>query len=113
LASFEEPFGLVFAEAMAMKRPVVALASGGAPEVVDHGGSGLLAAPKDVEMIAAHLLTLLRDPALRARMGEHGRRRVETMFAPRRFARDAAALYDKLLSDGVERKRVVSPATSR
>ena len=42
LPSFEEPFGLVFAEAMAMKRPVVALANGGTPEVVEHGKCGLL-----------------------------------------------------------------------
>jgi glycosyltransferase involved in cell wall biosynthesis len=96
LASFEEPFGLVFAEAMAMKRPVVGLDSGGAPEIVDHGGSGFLAPRGDVDALAAHLLTLLRDPALRARMGEHGRRRVEESFAPRRFARDAEALYDQL-----------------
>jgi glycosyltransferase involved in cell wall biosynthesis len=102
MASFEEPFGLVFAEAMAMKRPVVALDSGGVPEVVDHGSSGYLAAPRDVEGLAAYLLALLRDPALRARMGEHGRRRVETLFTPRRFARDAADLYDRLLLGGVE-----------
>ena len=46
LPSFEEPFGLVFAEAMAMKRPVVALANGGTLEVVDHGRNGLLSAPQ-------------------------------------------------------------------
>ena len=97
LASFEEPFGLVYAEAMAMKRPVVGLDSGGAPEIVDHGGSGFLAPRGDVGALAAHLLTLLRDPALRARMGEHGRRRVEASFAPGRFARDAGALYEKLV----------------
>src|SRR5207244_715670 len=84
LASFEEPFGLVFAEAMAMKRPVLGLASGGAPEVVDHGASGFLAPQRDVPALARYLLTLLRDPALRARMGEHGRRRVEAKFAPAR-----------------------------
>jgi glycosyltransferase involved in cell wall biosynthesis len=96
MASYEEPFGLVFAEAMAMKKPVVALDSGGAPEVVDHGGSGYLAPRGDVDRLAAHLLELLRDPAERARMGEHGRRRVESMFSPRRFADDAADLYAAL-----------------
>jgi glycosyltransferase involved in cell wall biosynthesis len=96
LASFEEPFGLVYAEAMAMKRPVVGLDSGGAPEIVDHGGSGFLAPRGDVGALASHLLTLLRDPALRTRMGEHGRRRVEASFSPRRFAHDAETLYDQL-----------------
>jgi glycosyltransferase involved in cell wall biosynthesis len=42
LPSFEVPFGLVFAEAMAIKRPVVALTNGGTPEVVEHGKCGLL-----------------------------------------------------------------------
>jgi glycosyltransferase involved in cell wall biosynthesis len=42
LPSFDEPFGLVFAEAMAMKRPAVAFTSGGTPEVVQHGRCSLL-----------------------------------------------------------------------
>ncbi len=53
LPSLGEPFGLVYVEAMAMKRPVIALESGGAPEVVEHGKSGLLSAPGDSEGLAA------------------------------------------------------------
>ena len=97
LASFEEPFGLVFAEAMAMKRPVVALDTGGVPEVVTHGETGLLSPPGDLPSLAANISTLLRDPALRATMGEKGRRRVEAEFNPRRMARDAERLYGDLL----------------
>ena len=52
LPSFEEPFGLVFAEAMAMKRPVVALTGGGTPEVVEHGKCGLLSNPGDINALA-------------------------------------------------------------
>src|SRR3989442_221995 len=73
LPSFEEPFGLVFAEAMAMKRPVVALTNGGTPEVVEHGKCGLLSPPGDVDALAANLLRLLGDPALRTQFGEYGR----------------------------------------
>jgi glycosyltransferase involved in cell wall biosynthesis len=102
MASFEEPFGLVFAEAMAMKRPVVGLDSGGAPEVIDHGGSGFLAPRGDIPALAEHLANLLRDSALRARMGEHGRRRVEAKFSPSRFASDAGRLYERLLSGSAE-----------
>ena len=93
LPSQEEPFGLVFVEAMAMKKPVVALNNGGAPEVVDHGKSGLLSAPDDVDALAANLLTLLRDPALRARMGEFGRTQAETRFSAQRLAEDVARVY--------------------
>lgn len=98
LPSFEEPFGLVFLEAMAMRRPIAALNNGGTPEVVEHGKSGLLSAPYDIPAYTANILTLLRDPALRARMGEHGRRRVVEYFNAQRMAADAAAAYDKILA---------------
>jgi glycosyltransferase involved in cell wall biosynthesis len=98
LPSWEEPFGLVFAEAMAMKRPVVALDSGGASEIVEHGKSGFLCVPADHESLVTNLRTLLHDPALRARMGEYGRRQVETRFTARRMADDVGAVYMSLLS---------------
>jgi len=98
LPSFEEPFGLVFLEAMAMRRPIAALDNGGTPEVVEHGKSGLLSAPYDIPAYTANILTLLRDPGLRARMGEHGRRRVVEYFNAQRMAADAAAAYEKILA---------------
>src|SRR5215813_12375211 len=93
LPSFEEPFGLVFAEAKAMKRPVVALTNGGTPEVVEHGKCGLLSAPGDIASLAANLLQLLNDPALRIQFGEYGRSRVEAHFTPTRMASDFAEIY--------------------
>jgi glycosyltransferase involved in cell wall biosynthesis len=98
LPSFEEPFGLVFAEAMAMKRPVVALTNGGTPEVVEHGKCGLLSPPGDIDALAAHLLRLLDNPALRTQFGEYGRSRVEQHFTPQRMASDFAALYGHILA---------------
>ena len=98
LPSFEEPFGLVFAEAMAMKRPVVALTNGGTPEVVEHGKCGLLSPPGDIDALAANLLRLLDDTALRTQFGEYGRSRVEQHFTPQRMASDFAALYARILA---------------
>jgi glycosyltransferase involved in cell wall biosynthesis len=97
LPSFEEPFGLVFAEAMAMKRPVVALTNGGTPEVVEHGKCGLLSAPGDINALAANLTQLLDDPALRTQFGEYGRSRVEQHFTPQRMASDFAKIYARML----------------
>lgn len=97
LPSFEEPFGLVFAEAMAMKRPVVALDNGGTPEVVRHGETGLLSRPGDIGTLASNLSSLLKDPSLRARMGEAGRRDVEARFTPERLASDVERVYSSLL----------------
>jgi glycosyltransferase involved in cell wall biosynthesis len=98
LPSDEEPFGLVFAEAMAMKKPVVAVDNGGTPEVVEDGRTGLLSRPGDIAGIGANLLTLLRDPSLRTRMGEAGRRVVEARFTAERMAADVGRVYGSLLS---------------
>jgi glycosyltransferase involved in cell wall biosynthesis len=98
LPSFEEPFGLVFLEAMAMARPVVAIDNGGAPEVVEHGRSGLLAPPWDIQALASNITALLRDPELRARLGNYGRSRVLDYFTAERMARDAAQAYEAVLS---------------
>ncbi|HEX3854457.1 MAG TPA: glycosyltransferase family 4 protein [Polyangiaceae bacterium] len=97
MPSLEEPFGLVFAEAMAMKRPVVAFDSGGTPEVVEHEKSGLLSAVGDLPALAHNLRRLITDPGLRARLGEHGRKRVEAQFVPERLAQDVARVYSELV----------------
>jgi len=97
MTSFEEPFGLVYAEAMAMKKPVIAIDSGGTPEVVEHGKSGLLSPPGDAAALAANIERLMTDAALRAQMGEYGRRQVEQRFIPARLAKDVSAIYQTLL----------------
>lgn len=98
MPSFEEPFGLVFLEAMAMKKPVVALDNGGTPEVVEHGRSGLLSPPEDIRGLAANILGLLRDPARRRQMGEYGRSQVLSRFSAQRMAADAASAYERVLA---------------
>lgn len=96
LPSDQEPFGLVFVEAMAMKKPVVALSNGGTLEIVEHGTNGLLSAQGDIDALADNLRALLRDPALRARMGANGRRLVEARFTAERLAEDTARVYASL-----------------
>jgi glycosyltransferase involved in cell wall biosynthesis len=97
LPSFEEPFGLVFLEAMAMRRPVAAVNNGGTPEVVEHGRTGLLSPPWDVPALAANIATLLRDPALRAEMGARGRERMLEHFTAQRMAREVGAAYERIV----------------
>jgi glycosyltransferase involved in cell wall biosynthesis len=97
MPSFEEPFGLVFLEAMAMKKPVIALDNGGTPEVVEHGLSGLLSPPRDIPALARNIITLLKDRELRLRMGEYGRRQVLERFTALRMARDAGEAYERVL----------------
>ena len=82
----------------AMGLPVIALESGGAPEVVEQGVTGLLSQPGDIEALSEHLLDLLRDAGRRAAMGAEGRRRVEAHFTAPRMAHDVGEVYKWLIS---------------
>ena len=76
----EEAFGMVFAEAEAMQKPVVAFASGGIVEAVQHGETGLLAPERDWQRLAEYLSLLLKDSGLRQKFGVLGRQRVLRLF---------------------------------
>jgi len=67
-------------EAMAMKLPVIATTVTGLPEIVEDGVSGILIAPHDEQALADAVITLIQDPALRKRLGESARKRVEEKF---------------------------------
>jgi phosphatidyl-myo-inositol dimannoside synthase len=71
-----EGFGLVFSEAHAYGKPVVAGLSGGVADAVIDGETGLMVPPNDPFALAAALRELLEDPKLAQRMGEAGRQRV-------------------------------------
>jgi len=86
LPSRQEGFGIVFLEAMAAARPIVACHDTAAEELVPHGGGGLLVPQRDPAALAAALRTLLADPALRRRLGAGGPARVRP-FSPEPIAR--------------------------
>ena len=71
--STTDTFGQVLLEAGASGLPVVAAAAGGALELVQHGRTGLLVEPEESRALAAALLELAGDPALRRRLGAAGR----------------------------------------
>lgn len=75
LPSFEETYGAVYGEAMALGLPVVGWRAGNLQHLIEHGREGLLAAPGDVAELAGALERLARDEALRARMGAAARER--------------------------------------
>ncbi|HEX9343975.1 MAG TPA: glycogen synthase [Actinomycetota bacterium] len=107
--SIYEPLGIVNLEAMACEIAVVATATGGIPEVVVEGETGLLVpftadaagAPKDpvgfAAGIAERVNRLLADPALAERMGKAGRQRAVEHFGWDRIAAQVADLYAELL----------------
>ena len=69
-----EAFGLTALEGMAAGRPVVAFASGGLPELVRDGETGILVPTGDAAGLARAIRQLLTEPALRDRLGAAGRR---------------------------------------
>lgn len=75
-----EGFGIVFLEAAAAGRPVIAGNTGGVPEAVADGETGLLVSGTDVEELAATICRLAKDRALRDRLGRAGRERVLRSF---------------------------------
>lgn len=79
LPSVQEGFGIVFLEAMANGKPIVAARAGAAPEVVQHG---LLVQPDNDQELAAAIERLYREPLLRDSLGKAGRAFVRRFDAP-------------------------------
>jgi sugar transferase (PEP-CTERM/EpsH1 system associated) len=98
LASVWEGMPNVALEAMAVGLPVVATGVGGTPEAVVDGETGLLVPPRDPGGLARAITRLLRDPELRRKMGQAGRRWVEQHFSVERMVRQTERLYEELLS---------------
>lgn len=98
MASREESFGLVFAEAMAAGVPVVAPRVGGVPWVVRHGETGLITPACDDDALVRGVVKLALDSELRSTLGRRGRRWARTMFSPERYVADLHRLYDTVLS---------------
>jgi glycosyltransferase involved in cell wall biosynthesis len=98
MPSVEEALGAAYLEAMAMRKPVVALASGGVPEIIADGEAGFLVPPDAVDVLAERLERLIEDRDLRQAMGARGRQRIDTFLNARRMATDAERVYAELVS---------------
>lgn len=92
-----EPFGLVFLEAMALGKPIVACAGGAVPEIVNEQ-CGILVSPADDAATAAALRELLSDKARAKQLGANGRARFESHFTRERMAKGTLAVYQKAVA---------------
>jgi glycosyltransferase involved in cell wall biosynthesis len=113
--SVYEPFGIINLEAMACETPVVATAVGGIKEIVEDGKTGYLvefkaqpenpSRPEDPETLARHLAEKINrvalDASLKRRMGQAGRRRVESLFGWKAVARQHLDLYEKIVARSI------------
>lgn len=91
-ALLAEGFGISLVEASASGLAVVGGRSGGVPDAVRDGETGVLVDPDDPQALAAGISTLLADDERRRRMGAAGRRAVETYYNWDRVARDLMAI---------------------
>ena len=97
--SRSEGFGLTLAEAMAARRPVIATRAGGTEEVVDDGKTGILLPQDDHIALASAIMRLLRNPELRAMMGEAGRARVMERFSLTGYVKEVEAVFEQAMAN--------------
>lgn len=96
LSSHLEGLGSSIMDAMACRLPVVATRTGGIPELVKNGETGLLVPPRNSEALAEAILTLYRDKRLAARLARAGYEYVHQQFSAEAMADKTIAVYDKI-----------------
>jgi glycosyltransferase involved in cell wall biosynthesis len=97
LTSLTEGLSIALLESMSHGLPVVVTRVGGNPEVVLDGETGFLVPPRDIRAFVETVVFLQRDPDLRSRMGNAGRRRVQNEFHVKAVAARYLQLYERLL----------------
>ncbi len=95
--SRDEPFALVALEAMAAGTPIIASDSGGHPEAIENGVSGLLFPTGDIRSLSNALRMALTDPRLRQKMADNARRRAQERFSEAGFRSNLAGIYSAVL----------------
>ncbi len=82
-----EGFGICLLEAAACGKPAVATLTGGIPDAVENGATGVLVGPRNPDALAEAMLSLLSDPASMAELGKNARKRVCAEFTRESFGR--------------------------
>jgi L-malate glycosyltransferase len=96
LPSAQESFGLAALEAMACEVPVVASKVGGLPEVIEHGVTGFLHPPEDLDAMAASANALLTDAGLHRRIARAAYERARERFCEERVVPMYESLYERI-----------------
>jgi glycosyltransferase involved in cell wall biosynthesis len=92
-------------DALVMRKPVVAAAAGGLPEIIRNEETGLLVPTKDPEALAQAILRLLADRELGRRLAEAGRRRVEEHFSADSMVEGTLRVYHEVMDESQDRPR--------
>ncbi|MEJ0061037.1 MAG: glycosyltransferase family 4 protein [Terricaulis sp.] len=98
LPSIEEGLALVMGEAMACGCPVVASENSGARDLFSDGVEGFIVPPRDSAAMADRIQAIADDAALRERMSQAARLRIETLGGWGQYGSSMIALFERLLS---------------
>lgn len=99
LPSWNEGFGIVYIEAMAHGKPVIACEGEGIADVIEHGETGLLIKPKDVESLTQAMDFLLSNPDKAREIGERAKKLVLENYTWEKNARKYIELYKELITN--------------
>ena len=94
-STWNEPCSAVIQQAMALGKPVIGTLTGGSPEMILDGETGLLVPPSDPAALAEAVSQLAGDAFLRKRLGAAGRERVESHFSLQIMTNKIEALYQR------------------
>ncbi|HDL10056.1 MAG TPA: glycosyltransferase [Candidatus Omnitrophica bacterium] len=97
---YEEPFGLVLLEAMAMKIPIIATRVSEIPIITDNGKTALLIPPGDIQKLKTAILTLYNNPNMREQLITRGWQQVTQNYSLPRMVKQVINIYYKMLSNG-------------
>lgn len=95
--SIEEAFGLVFAEAGAKAKPVIATAVGGIKEIVVNEETGILVPPASPKALEHALKTLINSPTMRAQYGDSGYKRIRENFSLANMVNNYIKLFKRVV----------------
>jgi glycosyltransferase involved in cell wall biosynthesis len=98
MSSITEGLGTSILDAMACAKAVVGTRTGGIPEAVRDNETGLLVPPHDEAALAAAIVRVLKDPALRARLASSGRQRAAEYFGVERMVAETVTVYERRLA---------------
>jgi glycosyltransferase involved in cell wall biosynthesis len=106
LPSYREGMPTVLAEAAAMGKPIITTDVAGCREMIDMGENGYIISAKSAEALADAMLKMLELPVAQlAKMGVHGRRKVERAFDNRLIAAFFLKMVEKSVGKKVDSKK--------
>ena len=108
IPSLMEPLGMVAAEALAQKKPVIVTRTGGLPEIVENEVAGLVVEPGSVDELSDAILRLLQNPQYAKSLGEAGYHSAKARFHIDNMMREMNEVYKDLIGFDIMERSYLS-----